>query len=143
MSQPTGPDTPVRYDSRYGSPDPTDDQATADRRGGRACPICQTSVTSARARYCSDACKQRAYRLRQTETTPLDLDALTATLRSRQALVACTVYECPTCETRLLGEQRCPDCHVFCRRLGLGGACPHCDEPVTLADLLNPEEVQR
>ena len=46
-----------------------------------------------------------------------------------------TVYECPACETRYLGEQRCPDCHLFCRRIGPGGACPHCDEPVALVDL--------
>jgi hypothetical protein len=126
MSQTSPPETPVRYGSRYGP-----------------CPVCQATLTSARARYCSDACKQRAYRLRQADTAPVDLDALTADLRSRRSLAAHTVYECPTCEVRLLGEQRCPNCHVFCRRLGLGGVCPHCDEPVTLAELLNREEVRR
>ena len=138
MTTTTRPDDiPVRYGSRYGSPDPTDAQPH------RSCPVCQTPITSARARYCSDACKQRAYRLRQPDTTPVDLAALTADLRSRQALAARTVYECPTCEARFLGEQRCPDCHVFCRRLGLGGLCPHCDDPVTLAELLGLKEVQR
>jgi hypothetical protein len=130
-------DIPVRYGSRYGSSD------AAGGRASRACPVCQATPTSPRARYCSDACKQRAYRLRRPDTTPVDLDALTTDLRSRQALVAHTIYECPTCEARFLGEQRCPDCHVFCRRLGLGGLCPHCDEPVTLAELLGMEEVQR
>jgi hypothetical protein len=144
MSRTSRPDTPVRYGSRYGSPDPADDQGDTDVRGRRSCPVCHTAIASARARYCSDACKQRAYRLRQTDSTPVDLDALTADLRSRQALVPRTVYECPACETRFLGEQRCPDCHVFCRRLGLGGLCPHCDDPVTLAELLGiEEEVQR
>ena len=137
MTQTTRTDTPVRYGSRYGSSDP------ADAQPHRSCPVCQTPITSARARYCSDACKQRAYRLRQPDATPLDLDALTADLRSRQALVTRTVYECPSCEARFLGDQRCPDCHVFCRRLGLGGPCPHCDDPVTLAELLGLEEVQR
>lgn len=138
MTTTTRPDDiPARYGSRYGSPDPTDAQPH------RSCPVCQTPITSARARYCSDACKQRAYRLRQPDTTPVDLAALTADLRSRQALAARTVYECPTCEARFLGEQRCPDCHVFCRRLGLGGLCPHCDDPVTLAELLGLKEVQR
>lgn len=47
-----------------------------------------------------------------------------------------TVYACPSCDTRYLGQQRCDDCHLFCRRVGPGGACPHCDEPVALADLL-------
>jgi len=136
MSHASHPTTPVRYGSRYGSSDAT------DARPHRACPVCQAAITSARARYCSDACKQHAYRRRQTDN-PVDLDALTADLRSRHALVTRTVYECPSCEARLLGEQRCPDCHVFCRRLGLGGPCPHCDEPVTFAELLGPEEVQR
>lgn len=130
-------DSPVRYGSRYGSSDAT------DARSHRACPVCTATLTSLRARYCSDACKQRAYRRRQADGTLLDLDALTADLRSRRALVVRTVYECSSCETRFLGEQRCPDCHVFCRRLGLGGLCPHCDDPVTLADLLGLEEVQR
>ena len=129
-------DIPMRYGSRYGSSDAT------GARSHRSCPVCTATLTSPRARYCSDACKQRAYRLRQADH-PVDLDALTADLRSRQALVARTVYECPSCDARLLGAQRCPDCHVFCRRLGLGGLCPHCDDPVTLADLLGLEEVQR
>ena len=137
MSQAGHPATTVRYGSRYGSADPTTPPAR------RSCPACQAPVTSRRARYCSDACKQRAYRLRQTDATPLDLDALAADLRSRRALVAHTVYECPACEARFLGDQRCPDCHVFCRRLDLGGLCPHCDDPVTLAELLGLEEVQR
>lgn len=47
-----------------------------------------------------------------------------------------TVYECPTCALRFLGAQRCPDCQVFCRRIGPGAACPYCDEPVAITDLL-------
>ena len=44
--------------------------------------------------------------------------------------------ECPSCETRLLGEQRCPDCHLWARRIGPGGVCPHCDELVAFAELV-------
>jgi len=124
---------PVRYGSRYGSEDAN--PAPSER----ACPICQTGTRPPRARYCSDACKQRAYRLRRAASVPADLIEQPGVPRRRRALVAHTVYECPSCETRLLGTQRCPDCHVFCRRLGLGGPCPHCDEPVLLADLLPPE----
>src|SRR5437899_787471 len=47
-----------------------------------------------------------------------------------------TIYECPDCGQRLLGEQRCPDCATFARRIGPGGPCPHCGEPVAIADLL-------
>lgn len=46
-----------------------------------------------------------------------------------------TVYECAGCGTRFLGQQRCPDCQQFCRRVGPGGLCPHCDEPVAVTDL--------
>ena len=131
------PPTPVRYGSRDGS----DAATTAGPATGRPCPVCQAGLVAARARYCSDACKQRAYRLRQASRLPADLARLAADLRRRLALVAQTVYECPTCDARLLGDRRCPDCHLFCRRLGLGGLCPHCDEPVTLAELLGLEEV--
>lgn len=46
-----------------------------------------------------------------------------------------TIYECPDCEQRYLNERRCPDCNLFCRRIDLGGSCPHCDEPVAISDL--------
>lgn len=49
-----------------------------------------------------------------------------------------TVYECPHCESRYLGQQRCEECGVFCRRIGLGAPCPHCDEPVAIDDLTPP-----
>ena len=133
MTADPGPVPPVRYGSRYGT------EGAAPGPAGRPCPVCETGTVPPRARYCSDACKQRAYRLRHAAGGPTDLTTLVAEPQRRQALVAHTVYECPTCETRLLGEQRCPDCHVFCRRLGLGGLCPHCDEPVLLTDILPPE----
>jgi hypothetical protein len=136
MRPPNRP-APMRYGSRYGS----DADTTASTATGRPCPLCQTGTVSPRARYCSDACKQRAYRLRRANAAPVNPATLTADLQRRQARVAQTVYECPTCEARFLGERRCPDCHVFCRRLGLGGLCPHCDDPVTLAELLGSEEV--
>jgi predicted amidophosphoribosyltransferase len=46
------------------------------------------------------------------------------------------VYECAECGQRLL-ERRCPDCNLFTRRLGPGGCCPHCAEPITLDDLVD------
>lgn len=140
----TGPaDIPLRYPSRYGSPadaeDPGNTGAAPSTSTHRRCSVCGVGRVSARARYCSDACKQHAYRLRQASPPVDDLDTLTADLRRRQALVAHTVYECPSCETRLLGERRCPDCHLFCRRLGLGGPCPGCDDLVLVAEILDRE----
>ena len=64
---------------------------------------------------------------------------MTADLQRRQALSAHIIYECPSCETRLLGERRCPDCHLFCRRLGLGGPCPGCDDLILVAEILSRE----
>lgn len=126
-----GPDDiSVRSPSRYGSP-----RTPAERR----CAVCQVGRVSARARYCSAACKQHAYRLRHAAPPAADLDALTADLRRRQALIAHTIYECPACETRSLAERRCPDCHRFCRRLGLGGPCPGCDDLVLVAEILDRE----
>ncbi len=47
-----------------------------------------------------------------------------------------TVYECGTCGLRAVADQRCEPCGTFMHRVGIGGACPGCDEPVTVADLL-------
>jgi hypothetical protein len=127
------PEGPVRDGSRDGAELPGRVPA------GRLCPICQTDTVPPRARSCSDACKQRAYRLRRTVAVPTDLPTLAATSQPRQALVAPTVDACPACETRRLGARRCPDCHIFCRRLGLGGLCPHSDAPSLLAEILPPE----
>jgi hypothetical protein len=145
----TGPDAiPLRYASRYPSPadrpepareEPGDGGASPPTSAERRCSVCQVGRVSARARYCSDACKQHAYRLRHPSVAPPALDAVTADFRRRQALVAHTIYECPSCETRYLAERRCPDCHLFCRRLGLGGPCPHCDDLVLVAEILVQE----
>ena len=92
------------------------------------CPVCERAFhPRGRQRVCSSACRQTLWRRRHPRPTP--------SLPTRSAPVQ-TVYECPRCATRYLAEQRCPECHVFCRRIGPGGACPHCDEPVALIDLL-------
>jgi hypothetical protein len=139
------PDSPMRYRPRYGSPAcPEGSRGSGGGDAGvspatpaeRRCSVCQVGHVSARARYCSTACKQHAYRLRHPSLAPPALDAVTTDLRRRQALVAHTIYECPSCETRSLAERRCPDCHLFCRRLGLGGPCPHCDDLVLAAEIL-------
>jgi ribosomal protein L32 len=123
---------PVRYGSRYGS------AALVVPHG---CLVCGAPLRSARADYCSAGCKQRAYRLRQVAPPADDAAARATDLKRRQRLVAQTIYECPTCGERYLGERRCPDCNRFCRALGLGGACPHCDQPILVAELLGGEGV--
>jgi len=53
--------------------------------------------------------------------------------------VPITVYECDACGERAVGRQRCDGCSTFMRRVGLGGACPCCDEAITVAELLGPD----
>ena len=120
--------SPVRYGSRDG--------AEPSAGGGSHCPVCPSLLPSRRARYCSDACKQRAYRLRHVPA-PATNGALAAELKRLGERVAHTLYECPTGGERYLGERRCSDGNRFCRALGLGGPCPHCDEPVLLVELLD------
>ena len=55
--------------------------------------------------------------------------------------LAHTLYKCPSCGERLVGERRCPDCNLFSRAIGLGGHCPECDAPLLLLDLLGEEVV--
>ena len=103
------------------------------------CLVCGKALGSRRARYCSRAHQQRAFRLRHIEVP--DLPRLRQELRRRRVLLAQTVYECPRCGERLVGERRCPDCRLFCRAIGLGGHCPECDTTVLLVDLLGEEVV--
>jgi hypothetical protein len=92
------------------------------------CPICGTPFApSGRRRYCSDTCRQAAWRRRHPSSVPA-----TPSTSPRPS----TVYACPVCDARYLGEQRCSDCNTFARRVGPGGLCPHCDEPVAVSDLL-------
>jgi len=93
-----------------------------------SCPVCaQRFVPAGRQAYCSTACRKRAFRRRHAaQVRPV----LPPGGRRDH-----TVYECGECGQRRLGEQRCADCGMFARAVGLGGACPSCEEPVTRADL--------
>ena len=106
---------------------------------GPLCPVCTAPLPSSRARYCSPAHRQRAFRLRHVQLAAVDERQLRTELRRRGALVAHTVYECSVCGERAVGERRCQDCHVFSRALGLGGQCAECDQPILLAELLELE----
>lgn len=105
----------------------------------RTCLLCMRPPASARARYCSAACRQRSFRLRHGPLEGVDDRRLRTELRQRGALVAHTVYECGQCGERLLGERRCSSYNVFARALGLGGRCSDCDQPILLAELLDLE----
>jgi hypothetical protein len=106
-------DTPVRNDG-----------------GTVVCGVCGSPfAASGRRRWCSDACRQAAFRIRRAAPHPA------------QPAKPDIVYECPNCDARYLGQQRCQDCNCWCRRLGPGGPCPHCDELVVIGDLLRPDQL--
>lgn len=91
------------------------------------CAWCAAPFTaSGRRRFHSDSCRQAAYRAR------LGVKAVVSDPKAQRSEI---VYECPRCESRYLGIRRCPECNIFCARIGAGGACPHCDEPVAHSDL--------
>ena len=80
-----------------------------------------------------------AARLRRRHANGPTLTHLTDTLRREHRLIAQTIYECPSCNERLLGERRCGDCNRMCRKVGLGGECSGCAEILTVADLLGTD----
>ena len=96
------------------------------------CPVCERPfLPTGRQRVCSAACRQTVFRRRRAAA---DAPLVVPPHRSRRDG---TVYQCPACEARYLGNQRCWECGVFCRRVGAGGLCPECGEPVAVADLLD------
>ena len=109
-----------------------DAEAPSRNDGGTIpCPVCgRAFVRVGRRRYCTDACRQAAWRRRHPAAVP--------TVPSRLPRTR-IIYECPDCLSRSVGEQRFAECQRFCRRVGPGGPCPHCDEPVAVLDLIPPE----
>jgi hypothetical protein len=109
----------------------TPDSPSRDDGVTMACLLCaRPFITVGRRRFCSDACQAAAWRRRHA---PPVVAVPAATGRSM------TVYACDACGDRAVGEQRWDECSTFMRRLGLGGACPSCDEPVTIAELIGQE----
>ncbi|HUY63313.1 MAG TPA: hypothetical protein VMV14_02195 [Acidimicrobiales bacterium] len=99
------------------------------------CPVCQRSFTPVgRQKFCTDACRAAAYRRRRDANRPTTL-----TVPNTQPRRPITVYECDNCGNRALGQQRCPDCSTFMRKIGLGGECPSCGDPVAVTELLAQE----
>ena len=97
-----------------------------------ACPVCANTFTPVRRqRYCTPACRQAAWRARHPHPAPEP--SIVAGPRTTRRDT--TVYLCPRCDNRYLGQQWCHDCNTPCTRLDRGGLCPHCDQPVAVNDL--------
>ena len=102
------------------------------------CPVCQHLFPpSGRQIYCSDACRSAGYRRRR------DARRAPVTVPKAQPRRPITVYECDSCGERAIGEQRCDTCSTFMRRIGIGGNCPACDQPIAATELLGEEVVAR
>jgi len=107
-----------------------------DDTGTTRCPVCAGSFPPVgRQVYCSTACRKTAFR-RRHQSPRAAIDVAPA-----QRVRDVTVYECPGCGDRLVGSQRCEDCRIFTRRVGVGGICPHCSEPLSITDLLDEETI--
>lgn len=116
---------------------PHDDIATTSRE--LTCPICWTPFTRVRRqRYCSDNCRKTAWVRKTTAAAAAPQLTVPPPTRRRDS----TVYTCPACDTRYHAQQWCFDCNTPCTRVGLGGLCPHCDEPVAITDLLDRKEAR-
>ncbi len=133
---------PLCHDS-VTRPTPTDPQpATHLEPSSRhepvtmACPVCGIAFRPVgRQLYCSGACRAAAYRARRDSVHPV------IKVPKAQPRRPITVYECDACGLRTLGDQRCDACGTFMRRIGLGGSCPSCDEPVALVDLVGDDMI--
>ena len=100
------------------------------------CPVCQHAfVPAGRQKFCSDACRAAAYR-RRRDARPASL--IVPKSQPRRPI---TVYECDTCGARTLGDQRCETCNTWMRRVGIGGNCPCCEEPVAVSELVGQEVI--
>lgn len=114
-------------------PLPTMDAPWRDASVTPGCLACGDPLPVGRARrWCSDACRQAGFRRRHQRG--LSPEPSLPVARSSKAV---TVYECPACEARLVGDQHCGDCGTFMRKVGPGGLCPHCDEPLSLEELFD------
>jgi hypothetical protein len=93
------------------------------------CQYCDTPISrSGRRAFCDDDCRKAAWRRRHR-----------APSRPTPAKPT-TIYECDNCGERYLGEQRCPDCNTWCRKIASGGPCPHCDGLVAITDIIDDNQ---
>ena len=108
--------------------------ATSPSRNGSVtggCGACGAPLPPGRSdrRYCSDNCRQAGHRRRHASP------AEPPSLPPRRPRRPVTVYECDGCGARTLGEQYCDECRTFMRRVGVGGCCPACSEPIAYQEL--------
>ena len=122
------------------SADPMCDDTRNDSQPLATCPVDGTQFQPVgRGRFCKPRCCQHAFRLRSRHADTATLADVTDQLRREHRLIAQTVYECSSCQERLLGERRCSSCNLWCRKQGIGGECSSCGEIITIGELLGVE----
>ncbi len=115
---------------------PLDDDIATTTNDLLSCPVCAKEFRRVRRqRFCCPNCRKTAW-ARSRKAQPVPVALVPPPGRRREQ----TVYRCPVCENLYLGLQWCDDCARPCVRIGLGGSCPHCCEPVALADLCDITE---
>lgn len=98
------------------------------------CPACQRPFSPVgHQRFCCEACRVAVYRRCQEAT------AVPVVAPRRERRQPLTVYACDGCGVRGLCDQRCDECRKPMRRVGLGGSCPCCSEPIAVEELLGQE----
>jgi hypothetical protein len=118
-------------------PDGADNTTPRRPTGHILCPVCWAPfIPTGRQRYCTDTCRKTAWTRRQPTTQPRTKPTVPQAVQRGDV----GIYACPSCRTRYCGKQWCHPCHQPCTHLGLGGLCPHCDQPVTVTDLLDAQQ---
>ena len=113
----------------------------ASRDGSGGCLVCGKALPSRRARYCSRAHQQRAFRLRH-QSEP----ARPAAPPPGAPAIAARWWRTPSTSARVAvnassASVAAQTASLFSRAIGLGGHCPECDTPLLLVDLLGEEVV--
>jgi len=125
------------------SANPVCDDTRYDSQPLATCPVCGVEFQpNGRGRFCTPRCRQQEFRLRHRHRradSRATLTDLSDQLRRDHHLISLTVYECSSCQERLLGERRCNSCNLWCRNKGIGGECSGCGEIVTISELLGIE----
>jgi len=119
------------------SANPVRDDTRNDSQLLATCPVDGTQFQPVgRGRFCTPRCRQQAFRFRSRQADTTTLADVTDLLRRKHRLIGQTVYECSSCQERLLGERRCSSCNLWCRKVGIGGECTGCGEIITISELL-------
>jgi len=112
------------------APDPS---PSRDDPGTTRCPVCLRCYTPVgRQLYCSTACRKTAFPPPPPATRP----GRSPSRPTGPGPGDHPSTNAPTAATGTSESNGCESCGTFARRVGMG-ACPNCDGPVAISDLLD------